>query len=158
MIDKFDKCMLITNINLIRVRFSVVLCATLLILLTPGHWLTDFNNWAASWIPFASQLDNMDASHYTDKVVHGSLFSSLGYLAVKGWVLRNQLIWVLAGLVWLAPQSEWAQTYIPGRGASLADVAADVAGLAVGVGWALWCQRRRTRRSALGGHNLSAVV
>jgi VanZ family protein len=103
-------------------------------------------------------LDDADVSHNGDKVVHACLFASLGYLAIKGWVLRSQLAWVLAGLVWLAPQTEWAQAYIPGRGASLADMAADVAGLAVGVGWALWRQRRRTRRSGLGGQNLPSVV
>jgi VanZ family protein len=120
------------NLKVIRLFFALALALTLLSLLTPGDLVLAFKNWVYSWIPFAQQLDDADVTHNGDKVVHAGLFASLGYLAIKGWVLRSQLAWVLAGLVWLAPQTEWAQTYIPGRGASLADVAADVAGLAVG--------------------------
>ena len=141
-----------------RLLFALALALTLLSLLLPGDQVLAFKQWVSTWVPFAQQLDDADVTHNGDKVVHACLFASLGYLAVRGWVLRKQLVWVLAGLVWLAPQSEWAQAYIPGRGASLADVAADVAGLVVGVGWAMWHQHRRTRRSGLGGQNLSSVV
>jgi VanZ family protein len=146
------------DLKAIRLFFALTLALTLLSLLTPGDLVLAFKNWVYSWIPFAQQLDDANVSHNGDKVVHACLFASLGYLAIKGWVLRSQLAWVLAGLVWLAPQTEWAQSYIPGRGASLADVAADVAGLALGVGWALCRQRRRTRRIALGSQKQPSAV
>ena len=146
------------DLKVIRLFFALALALTLLSLLTPGDLVLAFKNWVYSWIPFAQQLDDADVSHNGDKVVHACLFASLGYLAIKGWVLRSQLAWVLTGLVWLAPQSEWVQTYIPGRGASLADVAADVAGLAVGVGWALWRKRLRARGRALAGQNLPSAL
>lgn len=130
------------NLKFVRQLFVLVLAITLVSLLTPGELVLAVKQWVYTWIPFAQQLDDADVTHNTDKVVHASLFACLGYLAVRGWVLRRQLAVVLVGLVWLAPQTEWVQTYIPGRGASLADVAADMAGLAVGVAWALWHQRR----------------
>ena len=141
-----------------RLLFALALALTLLSLLLPGDQVLAFKQWVSTWVPFAQQLDDADVTHNGDKVVHACLFASLGYLAVRGWVLRKQLVWVLAGLVWLAPQSEWAQAYIPGRGASLADVAADVAGLVVGVGWAMWHQHRRARRSALASQNQQSAV
>ncbi|MDP3422130.1 MAG: hypothetical protein Q8S32_00025 [Burkholderiaceae bacterium] len=47
-----------------------------------------------------------------------------------------------------APQTEWLQAHIPGRGASLADAVADVLGLAVGVAWALLLRRRKRSAAA----------
>ena len=141
-----------------RCMFVVALLVTLVCLLAPGDQLLAFKLWVYTWLPFASEIDAANATHYSDKVVHTCLFASLGYLAIKGWVQRRQLAWVIAGLVWLAPQTEWAQSYIPGRGASLADVAADVAGLVVGVGWAMWHQHRRARRSALASQNQQSAV
>lgn len=134
---------------MIRAAFFVVLCLTLLALLSPGHWITDFNNWAATWLPFSRELDAMDASHHADKLVHATLFACLGFLAVRGWAQRRQLAWVLLGVMWLAPQTEWLQAYIPGRGASLADALADVLGLAVGVAGAVLLRRRQQRRAAM---------
>lgn len=143
---------------MIRATFFAVLCLTLLALLSPGQWVTDFNNWAATWLPFARQLDAMDASHHADKLVHGTLFACMGYLAVRGWTQRRHLAWVLLGVLWLAPQTEWLQAHIPGRGASWADALADILGLAVGVTCALWWQRRRVHGSFLGGHRMKSVV
>lgn len=50
-------------------------------------------------------------------------------------------------VLWLAPQTEWLQSHIPGRGASWGDVLADVLGLALGVGSALVRRRRNQRLS-----------
>ena len=55
---------------------------------------------------------------------------------------------MLLGVLWLAPQTEWLQTYIPGVGASLGDVLADVLGMAVGVGWALLLRSSKQRVGA----------
>lgn len=138
------------NVQLFRLAFVLALLVTLVSLLTPGEQVLAFKQWVYRWIPFAVQLDAADITHSSDKLVHAALFACMGFLAVCGWAQRRQLAWVLLGVLWLAPQTEWLQAYIPGRGASLADALADVLGLAVGVAWALLLRRRRHQRR--GGH------
>ena len=141
-----------------KLLFVLALLVTLVSLLTPGEQVLAFKQWVASWLPFAAQIDASDVSHNADKLVHASLFASMGYLAVRGWTQRRHLAWVLLGVLWLAPQTEWLQAHIPGRGASWDDVLADVLGLAVGAAYALWCQRMRVRSISLGGRRLPTVV
>ena len=132
-----------------RLLFVLALLVTLVSLLTPGELVLAFKQWVYTWVPFAVQLDQADITHNSDKLVHGVMFACLGFLAVRGWTQRRQLVWVLIGVMWLAPQTEWLQAYVPGRGASWADVAADVAGLAAGVAWAWVLRRRKSRESTL---------
>jgi VanZ family protein len=136
----------VQNFKFARWLFVLALLATLVSLLTSGEQVLAFKQWVYTWVPFAVQLDQADITHNADKLVHGVLFACMGFWAVRGWAQRRQLAWVLLGVVWLAPQTEWLQAYIPGRGASWADVAADVAGLAAGVAWA-WVLRRRKSRT-----------
>ena len=119
-----------------KLLFVLALLFTLVSLLTPGEQVLAFKVWVASWLPFAAQIDAADMSQNADKLVHATLFACMGYLALTGWTLRSHLAWVLLGVLWLAPQTEWLQAYIPGRGASWADALADVLGLALGVGTA----------------------
>lgn len=125
------------NIKIVRLLFGLALAVTLLSLLTPGEQVLAFKQWVYTWVPFAVEMDKADITHNADKLVHATLFACMGFLAVRGWTQRRQLLGVLLGVLWLAPQTEWLQTYIPGRGASLGDVLADVLGLAVGVVCAL---------------------
>lgn len=125
------------NIKIVRLLFGLALAVTLLSLLTPGEQVLAFKQWVYTWVPFAVEMDKADITHNADKLVHATLFACMGFLAVRGWTQRRQLLGVLLGVLWLAPQTEWLQAYIPGRGASLGDVLADVLGLAVGVVWAL---------------------
>ena len=133
-------------VRTVRLAFVLALLITLVSLLTPGEQVLAFKVWVASWLPFAAQVDAADVSENADKLVHATLFACMGFLAARGWAQRRQLAWVLLGVMWLAPQTEWLQAHIPGRGASWADVLADVLGLAVGVVWALLL--RRAKRSA----------
>jgi VanZ family protein len=141
-----------------KLLFFWALLVTLVSLLTPGDQVLAFKQWVYTWLPFAAQIDAADMSQNTDKLVHATLFACMGYLAVKGWTQRRHLAWVLLGVLWLAPQTEWLQAYIPGRGASWADALADILGLAVGVACALWWQRRRVRSNSLVGHRMQRVV
>ena len=136
----------LTQVRFVRLLFVLALLATLVSLLTPGEQVLAFKQWVASWLPFAAELDAANITQDSDKLVHATLFACMGFLAVRGWTQRRQLVGVLLGVLWLAPQTEWLQAYIPGRGASWADVAADVAGLAAGVAWA-WVLRRRKSRT-----------
>ena len=131
-----------------KLLFVLALLVTLVSLLTPGEQVLAFKVWVASWLPFAAQVDAADVSQNADKLVHATLFACMGFLAVRGWAQRRQLAWVLLGVMWLAPQTEWLQAYIPGRGASLADALADVLGLAVGVVCALLLRRRKRSAAA----------
>jgi len=127
----------VRNIKIVRLLFGLTLAVTLLSLLTPGEQVLALKQWVYTWVPFAVEMDKADITHNGDKLVHATLFACMGFLAVRGWTQRRQLLGVLLCVLWLAPQTEWLQTYIPGRGASLGDVLADVLGLAVGVVWAL---------------------
>ena len=128
--------------------FVLALLLTLVSLLATGEQVLAAKAWVASWLPFAAELDAADVTHNADKLVHGFLFACMGFWAVRGWTQRRQLAWVLLGVLWLAPQTEWLQAHIPGRGASLADAVADVLGLAVGVALALLLRRRCRYRAA----------
>jgi VanZ family protein len=136
----------VQDVWLFRLLFVQGLPVTLVSLLTPGEQVLAAKVWVASWLPFASELNAASISHNSDKLVHGFLFACMGFWAVRGWTQRRQQAWVLLGVLWLAPQTEWLQAHIPGRGASLADAVADVLGLAVGVALALLL--RRAKRSA----------
>jgi VanZ family protein len=138
----------VKNVRLFRLLFVLALLLTLVSLLTPGEQVLAFKQWVYTWIPFAVQLDAADITHNSDKLVHATLFACMGFLAVRGWAQRRQLAWVLLGVMWLAPQTEWLQAYIPGRGASLADALADVLGLAVGVVCAVLLRRRKRSAAA----------
>lgn len=117
----------------LRGLFILALLATLVCLLAPASAVLAAKVWAASWLPLAAALDAADASAYSDKLVHASLFAVLGWLAVRGWVLAPQRWRLMAGLLLFGVLTEALQSQIPGRSASLADWLADALGLAVGM-------------------------
>ena len=118
-----------------RALFWLALLVTLVCLLAPASAVLAAKVWAASWLPMAKALDTMDASTYSDKLVHASLFALLGWLALRSWLLARQRWWVVAGLLLLGALTEALQSQIPGRSASLGDWLADATGLAVGMLW-----------------------
>jgi VanZ family protein len=76
-----------------------------------------------------------------DKLVHALLFFGLALLTVRALRPldhRRALGWSVAlGMTW-APLSEWIQHRVPNRDASLADVAADLVGLALAAMLVWW--------------------
>jgi len=81
-----------------------------------------------------------------DKVAHAVAYGVLGLLAAlaRG---AGALTGAVAGLV-VGAADEWIQSGVPGRSADLADLAADLAGAAVG-GWLFSRTFRRPKRSAV---------
>lgn len=77
-----------------------------------------------------------------DKLVHVGLFASVGLLGVLAGV---PVRWLVLGLALQAVLSEAIQGLVPGRGADLWDVVADISGMVVGVGLGV---RMRATRSA----------
>lgn len=119
-----------------RILFGVALLVTLVCLLAPASAVLAAKVWAASWLPMAAALDAADATEWSDKLVHASLFVVLGCLAARSWLQPGQRWRVVLALLLLGGLTEALQAVIPGRSASLGDWLADALGLALG--WMLW--------------------
>ena len=123
--------------------FWTAVVATTGVLLLPGDALLAAKVWVASWLPYAQMLDHSNITAHSDKWVHLALFALLGALAARIWwglgVFKAVVLW----LVMLGVGTECLQHYIPGRGASVADFLADVAGLLLGSVLAWWAVQRR---------------
>ena len=128
-----------------KLLFGLTLQATLLALLAPADWLLRAKVWVASWLPWARQLEQAGLGGHADKWLHFGLFALLGGLATHIWWRWASLRPVMLGLLALGVATECLQHFIPGRGASAADFAADALGLLAG-GVLLWQVQRRARR------------
>lgn len=115
-----------------RKLFVVLLAFALVVLLTPGEQVLAAKIWVASWLPFSQSLDQAEASLPLDKVVHGLIFASLAASAAWGWLQRAVRWRLLVGLVVLALGTEGLQYFIPQRAPGWADLAANLAGIALG--------------------------
>lgn len=116
-----------------KALFAASVLLALWLLLLPGDVLLEAKVWLASWLPYAQDLEQSNITDHTDKWVHLSLFTLLGGLATRIWwggALFRPMMW---GLFAMAVGTECLQHFIPGRGASWADLMADAAGLVVGV-------------------------
>lgn len=116
-----------------RALFWLVLLITLVSLMAPADTVLAAKVWAASWLPMAATLDAVDATAWSDKLVHASMFSLLSWLGGRSWLLARQRWRLVVGLLLLAALTEALQSLIPGRSASLGDWFADVLGLAAGL-------------------------
>lgn len=137
-----------SRVRVWKAAFWLAVLVTTLVLLLPGDAVLAAKVWVASWLPYAQMLDQADWSGHSDKWVHLGLFTLLGSLAARIWwglgVFKTAVLW----LVLLAVGTECLQHFIPGRGASVADLMADVAGLALsGVAW----RALQRRAGAVGG-------
>lgn len=81
-----------------------------------------------------------------DKLVHGCLYTVLGWTLGLGWarVPRRvpHVVLVTIGALYAATD-EWHQIYVPGRVADLSDWLADLVGLLLGYGVAVALLKRR---------------
>lgn len=87
-----------------------------------------------------------DAEHWfahSDKVKHALSFAVLVGLGWRGG-FRSMLRLTL-GLLVLGASIEVAQSFTPTRSAEWGDLLADAVGIAVGVGWVRWIERRSGR-------------
>lgn len=124
---------------LFRRLFLLALLVTLVALLTPADSVLAFKIWVASWLPWAALVETADPSAHTDKIVHFGLFLMLGFLAARSWPSKAGRWWTLLGLLLLGCLTEWLQQFVPGRGASLLDLVADVVGASMGLLWVRSC-------------------
>lgn len=114
-----------------RLLFLVTLIVSLVGLLSPASTLLELKIWVASWFPWAGAIDPSDSLSHVDKWIHLVIFLGLGVLGVCGWRLDEERRQLFLGLLVMALMTESLQHFIPGRSASLADLAADVAGLSL---------------------------
>lgn len=84
-----------------------------------------------------------------DKLAHVAYFAVTGLLAARagfaghGWSARRAAVVVVLGALAWGCLDELHQSLTPGRAAQAGDVAADVAGAALGAGAAALLRRRR---------------
>ena len=120
--------------NFWRLLFWLSLAASLVMLLAPADTVLQIKIWLAQWLPFGQQLDELDATQNSDKLIHFSVFALLGWLGSHAWRMRSGLNHpLLVGLVVMAAGTEGLQHWVPGRSASLGDLLADLAGLMLGL-------------------------
>ena len=115
-----------------RPVFGWAVVLTLALLLVPGDVLLQAKQWVASWLPYARQIDDADVTKHADKLAHFGLFAVLGWLASHIWWGVPRWRVVMGALVGLGLGTELLQHFIPGRGASGADLVADGLGLMAG--------------------------
>ena len=123
------------RLALFRRLFLLALLFTLVALLVPASTVLAVKVWAASWLPWAGAMVRMDLGSQSDKLVHFSLFLLLGALAARSWPHATGRWSAWLGLFLLGCLTEWLQQYVPGRGASVFDLATDVAGTSLGLWW-----------------------
>lgn len=121
-----------TNKATLKLVFWMAVVGTTAALLLPGDALLAAKVWVAAWLPYAQTLDESNITDHSDKWVHFALFALLGALAARIWWGLGVFKAVVLGLVLLGVGTECMQHFIPGRGASVADFLADVAGLLLG--------------------------
>lgn len=86
-----------------------------------------------SWFAFAP-MPFRDGDLPLDKLRHLAAFGVLAWVAAQGWGFGRGAGWrIAAALLAYGVFIELVQSQVPGRHASLADVLADVAGIALGL-------------------------
>lgn len=124
-----------SRLAVFRCLFIFAMILTLVGLLMPASTILALREWSALWLPWSALVDNADPSVHTDKIVHVGLFLLLGALAARSWPYPRGRVFAWLGLFLLGCLTEWLQQFVPGRGASVFDLAADVAGASLGLLW-----------------------
>ncbi len=117
--------------------------------LTRGHWRAVFLVIALALLPLALmpfEMDKKDGFAHGDKVAHVIAFACMAYAAWCGWPGRARTI-VLA-LAGYGAAIEVLQSLTPARSASIADFAADMLGVALGLALAHTWARALVRARA----------
>jgi VanZ family protein len=116
-------------------------------------WVTALGP-AAAWAAFLFFLSSreslgLDLTSGLDKVAHFAAYLVLGWLLARAAVRLTHPVWlpVLLGIGY-AISDEFHQSFVPGRTATVGDLAADVSGIAVGVLVYLLLLRRRASRTS----------
>jgi VanZ family protein len=132
-----------TRTKAYRLTAVLMLLISLVALSVPGTWVEGLQTYFYQWWPWPSSgIASTDIP--VDKVIHAALFSLCACLFVRGWtVLRHRWWFLCAALLVYGVLTEWIQSFVPGRSASIADIVADGLGIGIGVGVARFYLRRR---------------
>ena len=111
------------------------------------------SSWAGALYYLSAQpgTDTSPLFIHQDKIFHFFAFGLLGFLAMgairaKGNTHRNWQVWLIVLLVGLyGIVDEFHQHFVPGRDASIYDIAADMAGGIMGA-WAMYFLVKTTSR------------
>jgi VanZ family protein len=102
-------------------------------------------SWAGALYYLSAQpgIDKPDLFIHQDKILHFVAFGLLGFLTMgtiraRGQIYRNWQVWLVVLLVGLyGIVDEFHQYFVPGRDASIYDIAADMAGGIMGA-WVMY--------------------
>jgi VanZ family protein len=130
-----------------RLLAILALTLTLVILVLPGSFIEYMTYRLSDWLRWPSSSPD-PGSFPIDKLVHAGLFLICGFLLTLGW-LHQVKSWLplLILLIAYAAVTEILQYFIPGRGASAADVIADAIGAVVGILLALMYRGRKEKNT-----------
>lgn len=104
-----------------RILFIIGLISVAALSLLPQETLPDIQIW--------------------DKWQHLAAYAALAFTGCGASANRQGMWWMIAGVIVYGAVLEIAQTFIPGRAGSFADLAANCIGVALGAG-SLWFFRR----------------
>ncbi len=105
-------------------------------------WLTLLLLVYVSWEALSPSAKGLGMQHF-DKVLHVSAFTTLALTASLSLPAMSRVaLSVAAALLAYGGLIEILQRYIPGRDASWGDLAADLCGIALGMGLATLARRR----------------
>jgi len=128
--------------------------AHVLVMSSVGRWLPLIAACIGVWIVSSMSHPPVPAVFSfanADKLLHCAGYSVLGALAFygmrgRGWPREALIAWVFVVLFGFS--DEYHQSFVPGRDASLGDVAADAVGGAIGVGALAWWFSLRSKRQS----------
>lgn len=127
------------------IRWLAIL-ATLLVFVSlamPGGGLEAIKLWIQTWLPWQPS-PGTGGDFPADKIVHALLFAVVAALTARGWRDSFGVTAVLLYMLMLGVASELIQLFVPGRGADVLDVLADLTGSVIGVvyGYFLWGNKK----------------
>lgn len=113
--------------------------------LGPGRWLPRIGAIClTSLVVVLSLMPNISvpdsAPNNTDLAIHLAMHGATGFALLYAWHTWPQ--WVLPSLAVLVIALEVGQIWVPGRSFSVADLATNVVGAALGVALVIWIFRR----------------
>jgi VanZ family protein len=90
---------------------------------------------------------------FASNLFHVPLFAGLGVclaMTLGQWPWPARGLWTMGAGLAFAGLDEWHQSWIPGRSASVGDIAMDGIGLALALSGLWWLSRRRATRAEMG--------
>lgn len=123
-----------------RTLAIISIVGILLVVATPSDTVNAILKWIAQWLAWPAS-PRSEPGAYADKVVHAGMFLCSAFLVTRAqFYPRLHLAGLFLVILLFAVFTELLQFAVPGRSPSVADLAADAAGIGLGIllARALW--------------------